>query len=66
MLVTTELNGLTASAVPMIISKSQFPFNVSKIYKNFFGNYSPKNVISGLTGPLHVSLLQYIISPFEI
>jgi len=50
----------------MIISKSQFPFNVSKIYKNFFGNYSPKNVISGLTGPLHVSLLQYIISPFEI
>jgi len=50
----------------MIISKSQFPFKVSKTSKNYFGNYSPKNVISGLTGPLQLSLLQYIISPFEI
>jgi hypothetical protein len=63
------LKGLTASAVPMTINKSQshFPALIkSKICKNYFGNYSPKNVISGLTGPLQSSLLQYIISAFEI
>lgn len=48
---TSEPNGCTIREVPIIINKSHFAKSFDTSLWNFFGRFSPKNTISGLTTP---------------
>ena len=63
---TILLNGATYNDVPITIRRSVSQDTFYYTSKKFTGSDSPKNTISGFTGPPHSTTLHLMTSPLDI